>query len=714
MSFLSIGLVALAVLVGAGVFYVQRHYLGGTYLTEYLFFARTSILSALVLIGLPLFGPSLAPGLLGNVFVVGLWGGFAASLAGLIAAWGIVFTARLVFWSTPARCGLFFLAFRQRQFDDMDRARKDEYLETIEAPVMSYAWYLLWGLLLTAALVYRMWRSSGAIVLLGFTLAIATAIALLLVGRRMKLLRMLDPIHTIIRSAAHLPEGVRWLHRSAARFFVITLVLYGALYFLGHPQLSSLDAETIPAIVYLLLTLTLFNWVASAIAFQFDRGRVPVLAFAIAFLFLLQTVLPTPHYFAVTQRADTASASDTEALVDWWRERGHPQSMLSVACSGGGITASYWTALVPQQLEQDPALQPFGRHVPLISSVSGGSVGAMLYVDGFREGATPADRMDTIVSKAGSSSLEAALWGVAYPELWRLLMPMAIQYEDRGWAMEQVWEKRLTTPGQTLADWLPGVRAGWRPLLIFNATLQETGERLVMSAARMNASANRMERTLAPESDIAVTTAARLSATFPFVSPQAQPDRDEALVGGEPYHAADGGYYDNSGVVAILETLDDLLRASIVRNHDELIVKRIGLIEIRAAPRYTLDIGEAAGPELPRRPDTPAKDGGVFNDLLGPLETLANVRSSSQVARNEFETRLMADVWRERYGVVLETFTFQLSPNQPLSWFLTEDEQATIKSHWPGLADEGHLAENEIFARRNATALARLRAFLSR
>jgi len=72
--------------------------------------------------------------------------------------------------------------------------------------------------------------------------------------------------------------------------------------------------------------------------------------------------------------------------------------------------------------------------------------------------------------------------------------------------------------------------------------------------------------------DIAITTAVRLSSAFPFISPPARPLPAASLPDGNPLaagqrkagggengfmnmHLADGGYYDNSGVAALVQWL---------------------------------------------------------------------------------------------------------------------------------------------------------------
>src|SRR5206468_4234525 len=122
-----------------------------------------------------------------------------------------------------------------------------------------------------------------------------------------------------------------------------------------------------------------------------------------------------------------------------------------------------------------------------------------------------------------------------------------------------------------LSTWRARAAAGQQPAVIFNATVPETGQRyLITNFAAPDFS--RQARKLAdidlppeqaavafdrsfPDHDLRVTTAARLSATFPLVTPVARPriDDDRSRV----FHAADGGYYDNYGVASAIEWLRD-------------------------------------------------------------------------------------------------------------------------------------------------------------
>ena len=364
--------------------------------------------------------------------------------------------------------------------------------------------------------------------------------------------------------------------------------------------------------------------------------------------------------------------------------------MVVVTASGGGITASLWTARVLTALRDDPwAGESFGRSVTLISSVSGGGLGAMYYVDGFdAAGAPSGDDLPEIVNAAGASSLEAAAWGLAYPDFWRAFAAGLVRdkQRDRAWAQEQRWKRFLADEQVTLAGWRAGIMAGWRPTQIFNATITESGERLLLTpvdppGAGADGEAAWRARTFGeiyPGMDLSVVTAARLSATFPYVAPIARASLDGRPV--EPgYHVADGGYFDNFGVVTAIDWLRDALPVYA----GELKRDRLLILQIRTSSL--------------ERP-APARGRGWVYAAFGPQVTLMRVRTATQVSRNDLEIALLRESWQAK-GVEIESVVFELGDTGPLSWRLSAEERGAIDEAWS--------------RKENREALRRVREFLA-
>jgi hypothetical protein len=169
---------------------------------------------------------------------------------------------------------------------------------------------------------------------------------------------------------------------------------------------------------------------------------------------------------------------------------------------------------------------------------------------------------------------------------------------------------------------------------------------------------------------LSIATAARLSATFPYVSPIARPSAPVK----EPFHLADGGYVDNEGMVSALEWLRHLvaLRGSVPAGTS---FDRVLLVRIVPFPP---EAQEATFSRL-----------GWLQMFSGPIDAMMNVRSTSQVERNQIALQLTEDVLKARQGqpeLRVAQFQFRNPPDDkkgpPLSWRLSLTQKAAVKSAW--------------------------------
>jgi hypothetical protein len=247
----------------------------------------------------------------------------------------------------------------------------------------------------------------------------------------------------------------------------------------------------------------------------------------------------------------------------------------------------------------------------------------------------------------------------------------------------------MSPPQTTLSHWRDRIFAGQIPIPVFNTTLVEDGRRLLVSPMTFATKKNDqildsntlLEQKDGRRLDLNVVTAARLSATFPYVSPSPRPSIKIDL----NYHIIDGGYFDNSGVVTAIEWLDDNMNTLI----DTLKVKRLVFIEIEA--------GES------KKPPTKVKgNGGWLITLLGPLQALLSVRDASLLVRNRQEIELVIDSYRSKLdrdhlesdsNVQYLRIDFPHSSksrhkpySQPLSWKLTASQKFVLQEAWRDLA----------------------------
>lgn len=160
--------------------------------------------------------------------------------------------------------------------------------------------------------------------------------------------------------------------------------------------------------------------------------------------------------------------------------------------------------------------------------------------------------------------------------------------------------------------------------------------------------------------DITIVTAARLSATFPYVTPASRAD----IPGPQP-HIVDGGYYDNYGMATLVEWLDEALQNDDV-DINEVLVLQVHGVPVRKDFHDELYSGSR----------------GWFYQALAPFATLIQVRSAGQVAHNDVELGLLQESYA-RNGVAIHALEFEFpNPNAPLSWHLTKTQQDEIEGAW--------------------------------
>jgi Dyp-type peroxidase family len=415
----------------------------------------------------------------------------------------------------------------------------------------------------------------------------------------------------------------------------------------------------VPPLAYLLFLFIAVGWLLAGASFFLDRYRVATVLVLGVWLALIGSFARTDHVFEVGPITPTAALTPSQ-IVRAAREHQQATRVIVVAAEGLGLASSAWTAQVLGELAR---LDGFASSLRLVSAVSGAALGSVYFIDTLHQPGgdahvppLDANDIEALSTRARRPSSSQLGWGLAYPDFARTFVPWLVRpLPDRGWAMEQAWSR--TSPGTAatkpamLSEWRSGVAAGWRPAVAFGVTIVETGGRSLLATYDPPGKLPDVTR----GHDLSVFTAARLSAAFPFVSPVARADVDEPA-----YHLADGGYWDNSGLVSALEWLESA--------SPELVNAPVMLIEIVSST-----------PPAPRDPE----DNAWTFDLTGPLRTMLGVRYDAQPARNTFEAEMFADRWRATSGRPLRRARFALDVKEaPLTWNLGQADTRRISEAW--------------------------------
>jgi hypothetical protein len=212
------------------------------------------------------------------------------------------------------------------------------------------------------------------------------------------------------------------------------------------------------------------------------------------------------------------------------------------------------------------------------------------------------------------------------------------------------------------------------PAFLINSTVVEKGQLISFSTTQFPSAKYqgkhvtvRYDQVLG-NFDLAVATAARMSATFPYVSPAAGPAADEIKVNG--YHLVDGGYYDNYGLIGLSQWLDDALES--LGSQDR--PAKIAVLTIRSFP-------DALNPE----PGT----WGWLRQIPAPLGAFLQVRSYAQWEGANEQLALLRQKWEkeQKTPVLIQLFDVQYPAESalrcgepPLSWKLTSVQQSCVEA----------------------------------
>jgi len=399
-------------------------------------------------------------------------------------------------------------------------------------------------------------------------------------------------------------------------------------------------------------------------------GLLPLLTAGCNALFDTPITISTAR--SATEAAPPARKAVAESFEDWMKSDDRPKDgpIYLVAAAGGGIRAAFLTASYLAAAD-DLSDGTFGKRVFVISGISGGSLGAATYAltgdgqarkhcdEGDRQPEPIGPRQRAILCTLGNDYLSPTVATFLFPDLFRAFwVPGFVHrghWQDRGRTLEQAWtdslgddrlkkafESRFLDYPASAADLSTAAKVH----LILNATRVQSGHRVYASTFTWHAL--NAQDLFDPEFDTAQTSlvgAVHNSARFTYVSPAgAYFTRKQEFAG----QVADGGYFDNSGVLPLIEVLDELG----VQDAD-----KAGLRERLRVIIITNDGSEK------RICETHAPQGDASQvQVTAPIATFFASRS----ARAELSKKQMRRVLARLYGVAEEALCTGEGPKPPL------------------------------------------------
>ncbi len=238
------------------------------------------------------------------------------------------------------------------------------------------------------------------------------------------------------------------------------------------------------------------------------------------------------------------------------------------------------------------------------------------------------------------------------------------------------------------------------PAVVYNAMAAETGEPLLFSTVGLPPSLAAFDFSARyPGRDIPVTTAVRLSSTFPYVSPAARADADDANRNGY-IHVVDGGYFDNYGISSLAAIVDAALTGSATHDAASVSVARAPAgadngsrpPASRRGKRRLLvveicDAATCSGDAPPAGVSPGGKDREWPYQIKAPLTALIATRSAAQRAANRNVLQLLEKYWRTQ-STCIESLSVPFGSDEtPMSWHLTTVEKTAVDQAWANVHD---------------------------
>lgn len=393
-----------------------------------------------------------------------------------------------------------------------------------------------------------------------------------------------------------------------------------------------------------------------------------------------------------------------------FRQKGEPRKpLVVVVASGGGLRAAAWTFAMLERLEGElrstnasEADIYLPRHLRIISGASGGLLGAAYYV-----ATVPDPNKESFDAKSRTTSFEGKYEKLTRDSLTPILDEMLFfdfpamfspwyQDSDRGIELEKVWHHNLNNAlNINFANLKAGELAGWRPSIIFSPMMIEDGRRLFISNLDLQRVVRNAGNVLENNSQtysfegieffrrfrnapLKLSTAARLSASFPFFSPAVVlPTRPRRRV-------VDAGYYDNYGVSVAASYLFSTTHLEWIEEH----VSGILLIQIRDGLSQN---ERTMGKSLSDNEEPPPNQLSLaLEELTSPIEGVLSARVSTASYRNDGMLEVLSNYFKQyearnesidpKSSFFFTTVTFEYPGTASLSWYLTRMERANIRA----------------------------------
>ncbi len=348
-------------------------------------------------------------------------------------------------------------------------------------------------------------------------------------------------------------------------------------------------------------------------------------------------------------------------------------SIIFVNTAGGGLKASVWTYTVLSYLDSISKGQLF-KHIQLISGASGGMLGAAYSRELYSEqiaGKIKKWYNNTIPANLSKDMLNPIAFSYVSSDLFFIFRKFKYNnmyyYKDRAYMFEKVLnEHTYSILDKPISEYKKPEALAEIPMIIFSPTEIENGRKVLISSTGISFMCNNFKTIRNKNEKVNIdfntkyknygsdnlrfTTAIRMNASFPFVSPYV------TMPGKDRLKLSDAGMNDNYGLSVSFQFLAQYTDW-FIQNTESII-----FININCEGKNTV-----------------TKDFSFFSDLTQPFRSAVNNYFNFQKMNSEALYRQTEKKLRKKIVFI----NFQIHSEKEhisVSWHLTNSEKKKIKN----------------------------------
>jgi hypothetical protein len=286
-----------------------------------------------------------------------------------------------------------------------------------------------------------------------------------------------------------------------------------------------------------------------------------------------------------------------------------------------------------------------------ISSVSGGSLGAAVYLAELNAQSSPAKSLhrEKMLDALTADFLGSALGGMFFLDFTQHLLPLG--FPDRAEALERSWESAWGKDGLE-KGFLAQQKTGELPYLFLNSTDAITGRRVIHSPLVVaGALPEVLDYFEVSPDDIRLSTAAMNSARFTYLSPGGVVHNNDSVA----LRLVDGGYFENYGADTAIDILLTMWKDKTKQSNFRPVVIQI-VSDPELNPEDEPKLVECSTDMGTAEPDP---EDGNFDGLASETLTPVNGLMKTREARGLLATKRLACLTDRLQG---KYFMFRMKP----------------------------------------------------